>query len=247
MQIDPQGYAGFSSLATATAKDIIAATAHLDDAAVAAALDVYRETYVARRVTWRTQPESISLSLARGRRTIFVPLQDPFDEVATLAYLTPDKMIQAIADAIGPLDRVYVKRHPVDACGRTSALLEALANDPRFLVTDASIHDLFKVCDLVVTVNSGVGFEALLAGLPVITCGRADYQLATGVAHSTEELARLLRSDDWPAPGWRSRVVYHYLAQHVFDPSDPVGFEEKLTEELGLAAATLQADSVALR
>jgi hypothetical protein len=235
MQIDPQGYAGFSSLASADAREILTATTGLDDAAIASALDVYREIYLTRRVTWRAQRVDASPSLERGRRTIFVPLQDPFDEVATLAYLTPSEMLRGIACAVGPQDRVYVKRHPVDASGRTSALLATLANDPRFVVTDASIHDLFETSDLVVTINSGVGFEALLAGLPVITCGGADYHLATGVARRTEELTKLVQASSWPALAWRSRVVYHYLAQHVFDPADPVAFEEKLVQRLGPA------------
>lgn len=223
--------------------DVLTATNDLNDDAIDSLLEVYRLTYLKRRLTWRSQPSSPSQSLEQGKRTIFVPLQDPFDEVSNLAFLTPSEMLRGIACVIGPLDRVYVKQHPVDKSSRTTSLLAELASDPRFVVIDASIHDLFEIADLVVTVNSGVGFEALLGGLPVITCGGTDYHLATSVAKSVGELTDHIRQNRWPAQAWRSRFVYYYFAEYIFDPSDLVSFERKLVKRLGHILQEVPSDS----
>lgn len=234
MQIDPHGYAGYSSLASMSVQEIRDATAYLDDDSIVDILATYRQEYIGQRFTWREQKDPLAQASKRGKRSIFVPLQDPLDEVSNLAFFGPTEMLQALAHCTGPNDRIFVKRHPVDKTSRTTRLLEIFVNDPRFVVVDASIHDLFEACDLVVTINSGVGFEALLAGLPVITCGLSDYNLATITARSVDELIDAIDTGALPDPAWRRRVLYYYFKHHVFDPLQPEDFESRLAALLGL-------------
>ena len=64
--------------------------------------------------------------------------------------------------------KVIAKGHPVWG----SRAYQFMAN-ARF--SDASIHDLLAACRGVVTVNSGVGMEAVLHEKPVFAYGRANY------------------------------------------------------------------------
>lgn len=234
IQIDRLGYAGFSTLALLTAEDIRAGTADIDDGEISELLAPYKLKYIEQRFTWRQQNKEKPQGLIRGRRTIFVPLQDPLDEISSLGYLTPAELLQALTQCTSLADRIYVKRHPVDDSTRTTRLLEEFSDDPRFFIVDASIHDLFQVCDLVVTINSGVGFEALLAGLPVVSCGRSDYNLATTTVRCTDSLIKAIDRGIFPSFAWRQRVVYYYFKNHVFDPTHPEDFDCRLAKVLGL-------------
>lgn len=228
IQMDRLGYAGFSSLSSASRDEIMQATSNLDDAAVSKALEPFRDEYIVRRFTWRTQKTTECEPLSKGRTTVFFPLQDPLDEVASLAHLQPAEMIQVLMQSMGSDDRIYIKRHPVDKSGKTTELLARVEGDDRFFVTSASIHDLFAVSDYVVTVNSGVGFEAMLAGLPVIACGRSDYNIACATARTMKEFSDAINVYERQDPSWRNRFLYYYLAHHTLDPRNVEDFMIKL-------------------
>jgi hypothetical protein len=239
MQVDPFGYAGFSRFAERSAEDVWKDTHALTDVEIEAGLASFRRRYIDERFTWREQPQPEDLSAFRGRRTFFFPLQDPLDEVAALSYLEPADVVEALREALDSVDRVFVKRHPVDTTEKTSALLATLSHDERFIISDASVHDLFGASDAVVTVNSGVGFEALLAGLPVIAAGLSDYNLAAVTARTRAELtAALIDLAAVPDREWRSRVVYHYFHYFALDPRRPDQFRERLARIFGFGESS---------
>ena len=60
--------------------------------------------------------------------------------------------------------------------------------DEGCVVTPASIHQILPRATAVVTVNSGVGFEALLYLKPVVCLGRADYSVAGWDVKKIEDL-----------------------------------------------------------
>jgi len=238
MQVDPAGYAGFAAFADRTPQDVARRTAHLSDAEVERRLAPYRQRYIHQRFSWREQSPRQDLSHLRGSgRTFFFPLQDPLDEVSELAWMSSAALLGGLLAALPAGDRLIVKRHPLDASRSTDRLISGLAGDPRVTIASASIHDLFEVCDGVVTINSGVGFEALLAGLPVIAAGKSDYNLAAVDVHSTAEIAGALnRLGRDPPLAWRNRVVYDYFDSFALDPENEPDFRQRLADTLGLEA-----------
>ena len=87
---------------------------------------------------------------------------------------------------------VVVKRHPncvsIDVAEAISA-----AQSLGVHVTELSIHDIIPRVRAVLTVNSIVGFEALLYLKPVWVLGRCDYDAATTLLGSMEDLEKAIR------------------------------------------------------
>ena len=119
-------------------------------------------------------------------RYVFVPLQVRTDTTQEFAHMSQIDMLRTVAEALrGSGVRVLAKRHPFDQ--EFPDLGSAVE-----WVDDWSIHDLLKNAEAVVTVNSGVGFEALLWRRPVITCGVSDYAWAVLEAKDAPSLERLV-------------------------------------------------------
>ena len=128
-------------------------------------------------------------------RFVFVPMQVSTDIVADLAYVDADTMLLTVVEHYrGTETKVVVKRHPYCRSFRVQALLQRLAAAGDIILTRNSVHDLLAQCERVITVNSGVGLEALLHSKSVITTGKCDYAYASQMATSVGELSKLLRS-----------------------------------------------------
>ena len=56
-----------------------------------------------------------------------------------------------------------------------------------FWVDNCSIHDLMERCVSLYTINSGVGFEALLHEKPVVRFGQSEYDSVTYMCNMSEE------------------------------------------------------------
>lgn len=109
---------------------------------------------------------------------IFYPLQIPHDQ--SIRYFSDASQDEAL-EATNQLAR---------ALGATLVLKEHPANPPsmrpyreryeakHILWSDAHLHDLLRHAQGVITINSGAGFEAMLAGKPVVCMGRAEYDAA---------------------------------------------------------------------
>jgi len=217
MHFDPLGYAGFSQYAMLGLEHRLNEVADFSDEQVASDIRHYVARYVEGKFTWRVQDVGPT-RIGRGRRTFFFPLQDPLDEVSRLSFVSRAEIIRCFQAALRPDDVLIIKRHPVDRTSSTTLMLASLADDSRICVSNAPIHDILKVADLVVTVNSGVGFEALLAGVPVVMCGLSDYNPATHTVRSAPELLEALSGRvTVPPPDVRMRVIWHYFYRYVID------------------------------
>jgi capsule polysaccharide modification protein KpsS len=93
--------------------------------------------------------------------------------------------------------KVVIKRHPLCTCSETKDLLEKLSKEDHVIVSGKSIHELIKDASLVVTVNSGVGMEAILHLKNVVITGKADYFLGATLVKSIQDLETYLDSNDW--------------------------------------------------
>lgn len=111
---------------------------------------------------------------------VFFPCQIPHDE--TIKYHSPisvEETLECVLKwASGTGKHVVIKGHPVNP-GSMASIKEVAKRYPHIWVDDYSIHDLIENAKMVVTVNSGVGLEAILHGKQVVTFGRADYDQVT--------------------------------------------------------------------
>jgi hypothetical protein len=71
---------------------------------------------------------------------------------------------------------VVVKGHPVNPGAMIELAQLTVQYQNVAYVTDISIHSLLSKCEAAFMVNSGVGFEAMLHEVPIITFGNAEYK-----------------------------------------------------------------------
>jgi capsule polysaccharide export protein KpsC/LpsZ len=113
------------------------------------------------------------------RKKVFVPLQVHNDTVILLwAGWSKNlknfmSIIKDMADSNPDIDFV-VKNHPIETSFKHNLMR---VSSPNIKIAD-DIHykDCIEYCDVVVTVNSGVGLQAMMWNKPVIICGDAFYQ-----------------------------------------------------------------------
>ncbi|WP_188526429.1 capsular polysaccharide export protein, LipB/KpsS family [Sinisalibacter lacisalsi] len=102
-------------------------------------------------------------------------------------YLGNEQMIRTTAE----FDRsklVYVKLHPGQSKAARRDLMAVAQDYQNVRVSEASVHDLIEAARVVVTQNSGAGFEALMQKKTVVTCGKSDYRHATLTAKTAGDL-----------------------------------------------------------
>jgi len=129
---------------------------------------------------------------------IFLPLQIAVDLVASLSYITGSDLASFLVEKFrGSEYKVVVKRHPLCRSNETKELLEKLSNEDHVIISNNSIHELIKNASLVVTVNSGVGMEAILHLKNVIITGKADYFYGATLVKTIGDLEKHLDSNDW--------------------------------------------------
>jgi hypothetical protein len=152
----------------------------------------------------------------------FVPLQRPHDYVQIHhAPISVVDFVDVLADwAESRRQPVAIKPHPFNE--RDPEVLQALerrSRGSRFVLrVDENVHDLVARATAVVTINSGVGFESLIHGKPVVTFGRSDY------AHLTYRATAGRLDEAWRYAAEYTEVqrqrawqfLYHYFFEHGY-------------------------------
>ena len=180
---DPNGFAGFSTI---TDKVWHAPDRH--------ASALFRERlfadYVTANRTKIKQEQGETEAPPEGAIAVF--LQTSNDVVLQLKRFTTQAMVRMILGS--RLGRpVVLKRHPSCNDPAISALLDSVKN-PRdgIFVSRAPIHQIIASASAVACINSGVGFEALLHGKPVLLFGGADYHHVCRSVADADDLTALM-------------------------------------------------------
>lgn len=130
------------------------------------------------------------LILAPGRRVLIVD-QTEGDAAIAGGLAGPDSFtaMLAAARAAHPGEQLILKRHPAVAAGHKRGCVAEAELDGLTLVGDARTADLLAHVHAVYVVTSGLGFEALLRGLPV-HCFGAPFYAGWGLTKDAFTIAR---------------------------------------------------------
>jgi hypothetical protein len=180
---------------------------------------------------------------------IFVPTQTPRDYVqvhhAPISVLSFVQLIAAWADEAR--QNVVFKLHPglYHTSEGDREIIETVqrlaATSDHVFYRQANVHDLIVNARGVFAINSGVGFESLIHGKPVVTFGACDYQWVTfraGRESLNEARAFVVRySEDLRQEAYR--FIYHYFFHHAFPIDDECLAESsrRLTDYLAVRLA----------
>ncbi len=201
---------------------------------VEAAFAALRQQYVDSRVSKYEQPVGEVSGLPD--RFVLAALQVPDDTVMSLASMTLDEWLGGLERAcLAAGISLVVKAHPLDRSTATADRLARLQGaGPHVFVSQAAIHQLLDRALAVVTVNSGVGIEALLHLKPVIALGASEYAAVAHQVTCVDELLRTVEGVAAEAPDadWVSRVkafLYGYCHERSFTLERfPEQFDEML-------------------
>lgn len=192
--LDPWGMRAFSSVAQmrfdATAIDSGRARRFRDD---------LHQHLVLPRQSRQSQPSEV-VAVPQGCIAVFLQTETHRD-MGELCYMTLRHMIKALLERDDPRP-IVVKPHPKDDDPATQNWLRGKARkDNRLRIVAANVHDILAACDVVVTINSAVGIEAMLHRKPVVLCGHADFLHCAvtlrGPAGMEDAIARA-QATDWP-------------------------------------------------
>lgn len=220
---DPQGWSAASSKYPINARQL--------PPAVLGGWDDYRARFAAGQLDSKfEQRPSVAREalVASGdipaRPFAFFPLQIPHDQ--SLLYFSDVEEAAALEAVVAWSRRegipLVLKGHPANM--RSMAEFMRLYQGEGIYWSNAHVHDLLKYAKGVITLNSGVGFEAIVAGRPLVTLARAEYDAASHratldtiasawKAATTEDedqrLSRYARFTDW------------FLCRYAIDLSRP--------------------------
>lgn len=209
---DREGFSGWSELAHATAAEV-------EQVPADAAENYWNGRIAALRNARKSKYAQDEAAAFEHQDFAFIPLQLPDDSVIALGH--SKDYLGTMRDAARLLRGrglpVVLKRHPLCHDDRVAALLAALEAEG-CIATTASIHRILPAAKAVVTLNSGVGFEALLHLKPVICLGRSDYALAGWEAKTMEALDTALGqiTPGRPVP-FLKRFLYLALNKYQVD------------------------------
>ncbi|MFG5126555.1 capsular polysaccharide export protein, LipB/KpsS family [Campylobacter lari] len=147
----------------------------------------------------KRNPEKLKSKLnIKDKKIVFVPLQVENDTVVKYFTYTPfeyNNFLEIINEVAKQLEHSHVfliKKHPL-TCKINKRNYDSLI----FTEDDANIIDLLDMCDVILTLNSGVGVYAMMMNKPCINCAFAFYAI-NGVnyqALNKDELLKYLKSD----------------------------------------------------
>lgn len=162
------------------------------------------------------------IQLQDERPYILLALQTSDDLVACLATVNQLVLAEALAEKVCELDlNLVIKRHPMCRDTIVGSTIDRLKRKYRCVrISEDSINCLIVGAKAVVTVNSGVGFEALVMGVPVITAGRSDYSFVTRSIYKIEDLIDLTSMIVGGDIVKTCSVIKYYIEQYCFTCGD---------------------------
>jgi hypothetical protein len=180
-----------------------------------------REQFLASGLSKHPQPPRAPAGdLSEGY--IFVPLQRPRDYVQI--HHSPISVVEFLAAIVDWAESgshpVAVKPHPsnVDDPDVMQELDRWCRGARSVRRIDGNVHDLVSRSSAVFTINSGVGFESLFHGKPVVTFGASDYARVTYRATADRlDDARQYATEYTEAQRQRAwQFLYHYCFEHGY-------------------------------
>ncbi|MDO9452295.1 MAG: hypothetical protein Q7J29_05485 [Stagnimonas sp.] len=220
MNIDPYGYAGWSSLALRPKEWIDAELEKISDEEANAFFEAEHARIVGGNLSKYRQPEQ-DASWQPPKPYVFLALQTRWDKVQELAYVDMLDMLRIVVNRFEDTGiNVVIKRHPACQDHGVANTLRELAMRSHVQISTASVHTLMAHAEAVMIANSGVGAEALAHMKPVYLFGRAEYQYACHTVRTAQEFAEKTACLALPLPAQNLRRFYcFYKAKTLQDIS----------------------------
>lgn len=180
---------------------------------------------------------------------VFFPCQIPHDETIQFhSDYSEVEVVAALAEWANTAKvPVVFKEHPVNRASMAPLRRAAPESDQVIWFDeghDASVHDLIEGSAAVYTINSGVGFEAILHGKPVVTFGRSEYDCVTWhgqIGALGLDWSNVAEGSPLDISQAYRRFIDWYCRHRAVDLSDDANLPDRMAAVVRLAERTAQA------
>lgn len=174
---DKHGYSGWAGIADWSAQEIVARLELISALEAERHFNALHEEYfICKKSKYKQKSDAFKIE----GDYVFVALQVFDDHVSHLTDWDGIKLVEKLLALLkGSSIKIVIKRHPNCRYFLMDEFFEKLSDCEQVLITDNSIHGIIEGAQAVFTVNSGVGFEALLAKKKVFVASKVDYQYLT--------------------------------------------------------------------
>jgi len=165
------------------------------------------------------------------RQFVFIPLQLATDVVARLAYIDALTLLRETAKHFsGSKTKVIVKRHPMCTSATLDLALRQLTKNGQVIETRASVHQLIAASTAVITVNSGVGLEAMMHNKPVIVTGGCDYAYAARICRNVDDLHAALARPLTGDSERRLKLLHYYFHRYTVAADNRQALQKRMSD-----------------
>lgn len=131
-----------------------------------------------------------------GEKYIYYPFHVPLDVQLTARcpeFFDQESLVIKISESLPSGYTLYIKEHPAAIGGHSLSKLKNIVSSHhniRLIHPGHNSYDIIKKAGCIVTVNSKVGFEAIMQGKPVVVLGKTFYR-GKGVTFDVEDMGSL--------------------------------------------------------
>lgn len=220
--MDPYGYSGWHSIVSITEHEVDLLLEHIPNDIIEAFYNDVSQKIVLSNESIYNQNNKEEREYFGGEPFYFLPLQSLDDSDRKLACISTYELAEKL---IQYSDQYYfnlvIKRHPMCESIEIHKLLKSTKRKHRVIISEDTTHSIIDKCSAIFTVNSDVGFEALLHLKPVITTGFSSYNVATCLIQNDLELKLFLKeNNDFCDEEFIKKFLYLYFNRFVCSSTD---------------------------
>ncbi|QCP60137.1 hypothetical protein [Pantoea sp. SO10] len=243
--IDSHGYSGWADIVVNPLKyeDNIKSISDYDAESI---ISHWRDFFIETKSSKYPQSEDILPDDIEDY--VFYPMQVQNDPVAIHSNYDG---IQLLIDAAELAKRnetfLVVKRHPFCESFAVQQAIENLIKTNHWVVkSNSNIHELIKKSKSVITINSGVGIEALIDGASVYCAGKCEWQIACHPLNGKDDLLNAFSSSSSGMNINQKKHLAFLLNTYWINPEKPENFDlflnkafEEFDPEYGVSVQTV--------
>jgi hypothetical protein len=200
------------------------------------------------RTKYSKYPQSEDILPNDIKDYVFYPMQVQNDPVAIHSNYDGIQLLNDAAELAKKSESfLVVKRHPFCESFAVEEAIEKLVATNQWVVkSNSNIHELIRKAKSVITINSGVGIEALIDGASVYCAGKCEWQTACHPLNGKNDLTKAFSSSSSGMDTYQKKHLAFLLNTYWINPEKPENFDlflnkafEEFDPEYGVSVETV--------
>lgn len=229
--MDFSGYSGWSdiSLNFDEYKDKVEGLGEME---VERILDEWKLKFIEKNES--KYPQSDEALPESAKDFVFYPMQVQNDPVAIHSHYDGVRLLLDAAEVAREKEiYLFVKRHPFCQSFAVEETITLLTqSNPWVVRTNSNIHHLIRESRSVITINSGVGIEALIDGASVFCAGKCEWQQCSTIIKDKKDLEQAFSDNPEKMNANQKKLLAFLLTDYWIDPNITSKFDDAIDRAL---------------